>query len=1229
MLLPHHHNPSLLRPRRLVYGEPTPADLAEFINPKFESKVQEKYDQKAAELAQEIKKLEDGGKNEADIRYELKGRQQEISRQAFDGALRDLKVTYRENEQDVQVTYSKLAIHSNAAIVTRATSIYEKFQKAYLSDVDKAVDQYAKEKATTSGKTREALEAVPAATAPVDLEAANPETARVQEILNKHRGIQEKTRTDLAALREDQKEVYKGRTNYIDALTNPQGGMIDDYDDGFWGPENDYTSYTRARLNGYLYASDIFTGGSEAGKKAVEEAIKEPYELFSAWHGSRLDMKDLEGGMALKGDFDKVKPFTTFNEEGARFDRAIGTMAGLLRMTDNVIKDKKIHDAYYAYLLGEFAKINKDADLKNNEERQIEFLYKLQSFAEFINANTHWRADFAKVEQLTDPDRKGDDVINDYPDEGWFNIIGDDKNRVGNPVREGLNGYLYAVRLFHGSDETADNKVKDEYKRAFIMFEDVAGDMFEQEHLDRPSRGSDGDDDGFDLGRFVKDAEEYSTDPAVKYAIAGLLKFTEDVEPEEKRTKYRVYLDKKFQSLKPGDTREAQLTILSTVKSPDQAEQELKSAMRARLLQAIIDATKQHNQYKPNPGIVALLDLDPTIFSLQFFEAQAALIKADLDVFVFLRSQRALDDMKKKYDLLNSQNSKLKEPVYTQTELAELRKRIEENAKEFGKARAISKEASLDRAIELNFLKDLSSAEKEYFNIAAELDSRLSTINETAKDNLPEQAPPVIPGPDDKGKKTPGEGDDQVEEDEESYGDSIEANWASAELETPELGDYVGPLIADSFSDSEKTDLRNAKGKLIGQLENGEEVKRTAADARLKARNVEGINFIRIHWHGKVVWSPEEQLFKKDDFENPSTPVAPPEKTPAAPPSAPPSRPPEIVPGQPRHAASYLDQVFERVSREVESVPGGSVFDLSYDGQRVACRAEKLADGYHLKTSHPEAGNADQVFRTIPEMRQYIESGSLNAYLGMQTVMDRRNWDRFGHRDWLDRLKKINRTGPYSMFLEFDWKRNNAFETGNGKVDVHIGPDGRINYRIEKDYAGPDGQNYRSGTVGDFMQLVQALNHVKTWSESYLAYKNSESFPALQERERLLYSLMDAGTYDALANQIGQRYYFNHFDINGYAYMTLNWSAQNDLASLNRSLGNPILEVKLTPQNTIAWKLIRPSGPGNSWVGVSGSARDIAELGRQVESIRQNPTNALSTPAQNLPNLGYFGYALY
>jgi hypothetical protein len=71
------------------------------------------------------------------------------------------------------------------------------------------------------------------------------------------------------------------------------------------------------------------------------------------------------------------------------------------------------------------------------------------------------------------------------------------------------------------------------------------------------------------------------------------------------------------------------------------------------------------------------------------------------------------------------------------------------------------------------------------------------------------------------------------------------------------------------------------------------------------------------------------------------------------------------------------------------------------------------------------------------------------------------------------------------------------------------------------------------------------------------------------------------------------------------------------------------LEVKLTPQNTIAWKITRPSGPGNSWVGASGSARDIAELGRQVESIRQNPSNALSTPAQNLPNLGYFGYALY
>lgn len=1223
MLLRHyqHNQHSPLAPRRLVYkGEPTLVELTDFSDQAFEDKVKEHYDKKNADLAKEIEALEKTGKDTNEIRKELKSRQTKIAIEAFNEALKELKITYQDNGKEVQVNYFTLANHSDPAVVNRAAKIFEKFRDSYTGDVDKAVDQYDKEKTAATGKATVALTSIPKPTERVDLDSANPETARLQEVLDDRRNVLEQGRAERDALKGDKNISYRGRTNTVDALTNPEGGMIDDYDDGLFGKETDYTSYTRARLNGFLYANDIFAGGGDAGKKAVEDAIKKPYDLYHTpvVGDSRLTMANLSEGMQLQAYFEEAKKYTSFNEKGVRFDRALGTIAGLLKMTDDVIKETKLHDAYKTYLTREFDKIAKDPDLKTNEERQIQFLYSLQSFAEFINANAAWRTDFAKIERSTDPDREGDDVIKDYPDSGVFNVFGDDLNRERNAVREGLNGYLYSVHLFTDGNE---NSVKTEYQRAFTMYEDVWGDMFEQEHLDRESKGKDGDDDGFDLGRYLPEAEALSKHPAVKYAIAGLLKQTDKISNDTTRKNYRAYLDKKFKTLTPDDSEEAQMTMLSTIKSPEKADEEFKYTLHAQIMENVIEASRQHNQFKLDVQWEAELKKEPKTLTAEQFIELAAHIKASIDSFVTTRADADMKDIEKRFNVLLANNSKLKEPLITSTDLQELRQRIEDNSQEFNKAKAVVAEGELDKAVTGNYLKDLSSAEKVYFSLAEEVDAKLAAVHEQAKGTAPDQTPPVLPvtigGGNDGGSEIP---------DEPKYDDSIHENWASAEREEAEMGDYVGPLIADSFSTKEKVEVRDAKGKLLDHLSNGEEVKRTAENAKELGRNVEGILFIEIRWHGKDVWAPEEQLFKKDDFDNPTTPETPTPK----PPEAPPYSPPKTTPGEsPRYAASYLDQLFDKISYDAERVPGGATFNLTYDGQVVACRAEKMYDGYHLKTAHVEAGNADVVFRNVAEIKNYVETGGLWRYLAMQTIMDQRNWDRFKHENWLDNVKEIKRTGPYSMYVEFDWKRNNAFEKGNGKVNINIAPDGRLNYHIEKDYAGANGENYREGFTGDFMQLVQTLNHTKNWSESYLGNKDSKEFPALQAHEKLLASLMDARTFEGLSPQIGEKYYFNHFDINGYAYMYLNWDNNAEMVSRNRSLNNPILEIKLTPQNTISWKLINRSGSNNAWMGISGSARDLNELARQVESVKQNPRNAMSTPAQNLPNLGYFGYSLY
>jgi hypothetical protein len=324
-------------------------------------------------------------------------------------------------------------------------------------------------------------------------------------------------------------------------------------------------------------------------------------------------------------------------------------------------------------------------------------------------------------------------------------------------------------------------------------------------------------------------------------------------------------------------------------------------------------------------------------------------------------------------------------------------------------------------------------------------------------------------------------------------------------------------------------------------------------------------------------------------------------------------------------AYQHLDQTFDRLAQQVQTNPAGAIFDLTYNGQAIKCLVQKFPDGYHLSFNSNEAGQGDRRFNSLLEIHQYIENGQFNQLLAMQTIMDRRNWDRYKDEKWFDKVVEFKRTGDWSMFTELDWHGGDILDSGNAKIDLTVGPDGRINYSIKAPHVGPNGENERSGYVWDFTQLSQSILHAKSWSENYTKNYQEEKFPEILAHERLLTELMDVGSFQFLSSKIGQLYYFNHFDNLGYGYMNLNWENHTDLLSRNRSLVNPTLEYRLNPDNTINWKLTNLTGPNSTRVGVQGQAVNLNDLANQIYAIKNSPAK-MPTPNQNLYNLGNFGY---
>lgn len=807
---------------------------------KLQDKIQENYDKKIQTLAAKVAQAESQGKSQDEIKTALKAEKAKIIQQSIDQALRQLNINKRDNGRSEPVTYLDLV--NSPETTGKIEPIFKNLNTRADHDIDTAVDQYFAKKGVATGKAIGALQSIPKATESTDLDSTNPETAKLQDILNRRKGILEGNKAKRNEVLGNKAEAYKARTSAIDSFTSPDGGKIDDYDDGIWpNGINDYNAPTRMKLNGFLYANDIFAGGGKAGDAAVQKALDEPYKHYYRLVGdSRFTIKDLEQGMNMKSYFEDASKYTTF-------DRPAGVVAGLLRLVDQNIKDSALHNRYKEYLIQQFDLL-KAADKAQNEELQLKHLFGIKSLSEFLNVDPGWREQFAKIQNLTDPDRSGTDVIDDYPGTG--------KDNKENKTRYNLNGYLFSQYIISGRSE---GMVKQQYDRAAKMYKDsgLIDKDFTQKHIEDEKTG-------FGLSKYLPQAEQFSRNETVKGAIAGLLKYAESL-PKAEGEPYKEYLLSKFKMINADDSEENQLMYLSTIKTPPEAAKAMVEDYRTSLIEYMVNATQQHNKMVFKPEWQSTFAPEKDNASLEDLKKRSTAIKLEINNFVNSRADAALADLENKYKALKATNDKMKKPVYGESDFAALRLKVEAVAKQLIGAKAVTQTAELGDAISGKYLSTLSTAEKEYQLVGKEMDAKIAQVKSGKSIGISPSGNGKSAGVGSGGgTSSPSEGNDTSPE---APADPYRANWSKAQRIDSGLQNYQGTMVTNSGADG-KVIARDFQGVPIATLKDGIELNRTEKDTQEKSRYVENLHFVRVTLPssiagGKKAWIPEEQLDTK------------------------------------------------------------------------------------------------------------------------------------------------------------------------------------------------------------------------------------------------------------------------------------------------------------------------------------------------------------------------------
>jgi hypothetical protein len=396
---------------------------------------------------------------------------------------------------------------------------------------------------------------------------------------------------------------------------------------------------------------------------------------------------------------------------------------------------------------------------------------------------------------------------------------------------------------------------------------------------------------------------------------------------------------------------------------------------------------------------------------------------------------------------------------------------------------------------------------------------------------------------------------------------------------------------------------------------------------KIPAKMVDKKTFLKVSYNdpednGKVKtgWVDESVLF-------PQTPevtsVKPPVKSPDLP-----VLPENLDPNR----DPWFKMTFDRVAREVENTPTGSIFSINFNKVLVPFRVTKQNNNYIL-TGDGGALNFTKSFGSVRAIQDYFESKTFNQEVTIMLLQNRQyykdNYENSRSREGIGELKDNPAfTAPNHISFELKWNGDPS-----PKVFADIQKDGTIFYRIERQNITAGGDNFLQGTAADIDEFMSKLAFIKGWgdvgslkaqNESGRGYRSQhESQAAIarnaqEENERIQYGLTMFATekvnYLDRQAQIGRTFGFEANMSSERATFFLSWDGTEQ--PFKTSKQNPIVSIHVTPQNTLEYSVINASGPmeyskdqkpkENTMMGTTGEVATFQDLLNKLAEIKQD-----------------------
>lgn len=359
----------------------------------------------------------------------------------------------------------------------------------------------------------------------------------------------------------------------------------------------------------------------------------------------------------------------------------------------------------------------------------------------------------------------------------------------------------------------------------------------------------------------------------------------------------------------------------------------------------------------------------------------------------------------------------------------------------------------------------------------------------------------------------------------------------------------------------------------------------TLAEPDGMAHQVEDRTYVKVNYQGKVYYAALEFLQKNDEALKAEQAA----------------KKPDSAPAKPETKETGLDALgkinseyitaLELIQEKGES-SSPVKFSILYNKQQVPCTFVKAGpENYQLEYAGIRAS-----FKTLLDAMRALNGGYVVQQMTFSTMSKQENYKPY--EKMIDEFKENVKVSPNGeIYFELDWSGRGRGE-GNAQVWARPTIYGGIDYRIRRDFVGPNGESDRTGFAANFDDFMHHLAHIKTWSENFGNRRDAGKMSRLTMDNELRYMwTSDPRNFYVVEDRIGRPVSFDVLT-NGVTRMFLNWGG-GSATDINL---NPALNLWINDDGSVSY-IVNFKGAGI----IQGEKRapDLETIFKDLEALRK------------------------